>query len=194
MLTVRTLLLSTLLLVCVVSLSAQDDDVYGFTATQVNAVLTKNGLTSQRLHSLQTFGSDGPANPAYLAVLSSSHSGWHISVFHRMKGGFKLEWASHNLPVEFSVSAPGNFSVSDIGDESTVIFSGCAPHRCGGDYHGFVLYSPVRKEAFFALLSQEEDQPRKVTFSNNALEPRNSIYKEALQKQVDEVIHRTDIK
>jgi len=191
---VRTLFLSVVLLLCVVSLSAQNDDGDGFTATQVNAALSKSGIASQRLHGLQTFGSDDTGNPAYLAILSSSRSGWHVSVLHRIKGGFKLEWASQNLPIEFDVSGPDNFGVTDVGDESTVIFSGCAPHRCAGDYQGFLLYSPVRKEAFFALLSQQEDQPRKVTFSSNALEPRNSVYKEALQQQVDEVIRRTDIK
>ena len=141
----RTLLCCVcLLLICGTTTVAQDD-VYGFTNQQLQSAFRRNGLAIQRLYSVQTFGAGDTENPAYLAVLSSSRSGWHVSVFHRIEGGFKLEWVSPKLPMEFSVSSPGQFSIFDVGEESTVTFSGCAQHRCGGDYHGFLLYSTVRK-------------------------------------------------
>ena len=191
----RKLLLASLLLTCLAfSGTAQPEPPYGFTSGELHSALTQSGLAAQTLCSIQTFGSGNESDPAYLAVLSSSRSGWHVSVFHRAQSQFKLEWASHNLPIEFSVSSPNNFSLFDIGEESTVMFSGCAPHRCAGDYEGFVLYSTARKEAFFALLVQQEDQPRQVTFSKNALEPRNKVYRKALQNAADEIIRRTDIR
>jgi hypothetical protein len=187
----RALFFSALLLISGVASFAQDD-VYGFTNGQLQSALRQSGVASQRLYSIQTFGAEDNGDPAYLTVLSSSRSGWHVSILHRIRGGFNVEWSSGRLPAEFEMSSPGNFSIYDIGEESTVMFSGCAQHRCGGDYHGFLLYSTVRKEAFFALLSQQEDQPRKVTFSNNALEPKNKSYMDALQKAANEVIHMTD--
>ncbi|MBZ5707276.1 MAG: hypothetical protein LAN63_18160 [Acidobacteriia bacterium] len=194
-LAVRTLICCAVLFaVCGANASAQDDDVYGFTTKQLQSALVSSGLAPQRLYSVQTFGSGDTERPAYMAVLSSSRSGWHVTVFHRVQEGFKVEWSSHQLPVEFSVSSPDNFSVEDIGDESTVRFSGCAPHRCAGDYEGFLLYSTLRKQAFFALLTQQENQPRRVTFSPNALQPMNQNYKDALQRTVDEVVRRTELK
>jgi hypothetical protein len=191
----RKLLLTSLVVICLLAVApAQPDTPYAFTTGQLQSALRQAGLTTQQLHSVQTFGSGNEADPAYLTVLSSSRSGWHVSVFHHAQGRFKLEWASGKLPIEFSVSSANNFSLSDIGEETTVTFSGCAPHRCGGDYHGFLLYSTVRKEVFFALLAQPEDQHRQVTFSQNALEPRNNAYKQALQSAADEIIRRTDIR
>jgi len=73
------------------------------------------------------------------------------------------------------------------------MFAGCAPHRCGGDYHGFLLYSTARKQAFFVLLAEQEDQPKQVTFSKNALEPQSGPSRDALQKAANEVIRRTDV-
>jgi len=178
------------LTLCCFTVAAQQDDTSGFTNRQLEAALKSTGLSGQRLYSLQTFGTQ---DAAYLAVLSSYASGWRVSVFRRANGGFALEWASHKLPTEFSVSSAGNFSLYDIGEETTVTFSGCAPHRCAGDYEGFLLYSTAKKEAFFALLTQQENQARQVTFSKNALDPRNARYKEALQKAADDMIHRTDL-
>jgi hypothetical protein len=192
---VRTLICCAILFaVCSADTSAQDDDVYGFTTKQFQSALVNSGLAPQRFYSIQTFGSGDTGPPAYITVLSSSRSGWHVTVFHRVQGGFKVEWSSHRLPVEFSVSSPHNFSVEDIGDESTVRFSGCARHRCAGDYEGFLLYSTLRKQAFFALLTQQDNQPRRVTFSPNALQPMNQGYKDALQRAVDEVVRRTEFK
>jgi hypothetical protein len=194
-LAVRTLICCSILFaMCGINTSAQDDDVYGFTTKQFQPALANSGLARQRLYSVQTFGSGDTESPAYVAVLSSSLSGWHVTVLNRVQGGFKVGWSSHQLPVEFSVSSPDNFSVEDIGEESTITFSGCAPHRCGGDYEGFLLYSALRKQAFFALLTQQENQPRRVTFSPNALQPMNQSYKDALQRAVDEVIRRTEFK
>ena len=181
-----------LLLTCGITAFAQDD-VSGFTNAQLESAFRLSGLASQRLYSIQTFGSGDSANPAYVTVLSSSRSGWHVSVFHRIQGGFKLEWNSGDLPVEFSVASPSNLSLFDVGDESTVMFSGCAPHRCGGDYEGFLLYSTEAKEAFFALLTAQENQSRQVMFSKNASDPKNKVYRQALQGAVDEVIRRTAI-
>jgi hypothetical protein len=181
-----------LLLMCG-TITAAQDNVYGFTNRQLQSAFRTSGLATQRLYCLQTFGAGDTEDPAYLAVLSGSRSVWHVSVFHRVQGGFKLEWISRKLPLELSVSSPGQFSIVDVGEESTVIFSGCAPHRCGGDYHGFLLYSTVRKEAFFALLAQQEDKSRRLTFSDNALEPANKDYKEALQRAADEMTRSADL-
>jgi hypothetical protein len=189
----RTFLVYALFVLTCATAALAQDDVYGFTNAQLDSALRRSGLASQRLYSIQTFGS-GNSDPAYVTVLSGSRSGWHVSVFHRAQGGFKLEWTSGELPLEFSSSSPGNFSLFDVGEESTVMFSGCAPHRCAGDYEGFLLYSTARKEAFFALLTQQENQPRQVTFSKNASEPENKAYKQALQSAADEVIRRTDIR
>jgi hypothetical protein len=191
---VRTLLCFAILFTTTVRTSVAQDDFYGFTAKQFESALTNSGLERQRLYSVQTFGSGDAEHPAYFAVLSSARSGWHVTVFHRVQGGFRAEWSSDQLPIEFSVSSPENFSVEDIGEEFTVRFSGCAPHMCAGDYQGFLLYSPVRKQAFFARLRQEEKQPSRITFSPNALEPQNRSYKDALQQAVDSVIRRTDSK
>ncbi len=174
--------------------SAQPDDLQGFSSTQLQSALAKAGIAAQRLYSVRTFGEGELARPAYMAVLSVARSGWRIAVFQRVQGGFKLEWHSHNLPIEFSVSSARNFSIENIGDEATVMFSGCAPHDCGGDFQGFFLYSTARKEAFFALLTHEKGQPRRVTFSENALETVNQSYKDALQRNADEVIRRTDLR
>ncbi len=181
------------LLMCSIISAQQNDIPYGFTNQQLEAALSHSGLVSQRLYSIQTFGDSDTAHPAYMAGLSSSKSGWHVWVFHRVRGGFELEWSSGKLPIEFSVSSPGEFSIFDIGDESTVMFSGCAQHLCGGGYHGFLLYSTARKDIFFALLDNRGNQPRRISFSKNALEQRNRAYKDALQKAVDEVIRRTDV-
>ncbi len=177
---------------CTTGAPAQQDDGYGFTNSQLESALKKSGLATQRLYSIMTFGDADHGDPSYLTALSSSRSGWHVSVFHRSQKGFELEWSSGNLPIEFAVSSPEEFSLFDVGEESTVMFSGCAPHRCGGDYHGFLLYSPVRKEAFFAQFGQQDDQPKHVTFSKNALDPKNREYKDALQKAADNIIRRTN--
>ncbi len=130
-----------------------------------------------------------------LAVLSGSRTGWHISAFHLRAGRFQREWYSLNLPNQFEVSSPYNLSIEDAGDEHVISFSGCARHMCGGDRHGFLVYSPTVKEAFFALLENVDEQTgRHVTFSKNALEQRNEKYKQVLQKAVDDTIRRTDIK
>jgi hypothetical protein len=190
----RTLVFCALLLLVCGTTALAQDDIYGFTSRQLESALRLSGLASQRLHSIQTFGSGDTGNPAYVTVLSSSRSGWHVAVFHRVQGGFKVEWSSGELLLEFTVSSPGNFSLFDVGEESAVMFSSCAPHRCAGDYEGFLVYSTARKEAFFARLAQPEDKPSRVTFSKNALEPKNSPYKQALQNAADEVIRRTDIR
>jgi hypothetical protein len=187
------IVLCFLFLTCGITAFSQDD-VSGFTNAQLESAFRLSGLASQRLYSIQTFGSGDNGNPGYVAVLSSSRSGWHVWVFHRIQGGFKLEWSSGELPIEFSVSSPRNISLVDVGGESTVMFSGCAPHRCGGDYHGFLLYSTERNAAFFALLSQHEKEPRQITFSKNTLEAKNNAYRRALQSAVDEIIRRTDIR
>ncbi len=190
----RTLICCGCLLVMCGAIAAQQNEIsYGFTNEQLQSALSHSGLAAQQLYSIQTFGDSDTAHPAYMTVLSSSRSGWHVWVFSRVRGGFELEWSSGKLPIEFSVSSPGEFSIFDIGDESTVMFSGCAPHLCGGGYHGFLLFSTARKDIFFAQLDNRGNKPRRSSFSKNALEPRNQAYKDALQKVADEVILRTDV-
>jgi hypothetical protein len=162
------------------------DDAIGFTNEQLQSALRKTGLTTQRLYGLQSFFSGNREDYAYLAVLSGSTSDRKISVFHYAKSGFELEWDSGPLATEFSSSPPYLLSVFEVGEESTVTLSGCAVHHCGNDYQGgLILYSPVRKEGFTALFAWKKDQPLHITFSKNALEPRNQSYKDALQKTVE---------
>jgi hypothetical protein len=182
-----TLARSILILLMSATITVAQNDVIGFTNKQLQSALSKTELTGQRLYGLQSFFSGRREDYAYLAVLSGSTSGRKISVFHHVKTGFDLEWDSGQLPTEFSSSDPYLLSVFEIGEESTVTLSGCSPHHCGNDYQGgIILYSPVRKEGFTALFAWKGDQPLHITFSKNALEPRNQSYKEALQKSIEE--------
>lgn len=186
----KLIVFAVLVAICGSAAYAQDD-LNGFTMNQLQRTLGSSSLIHQKLWAIQTFGSGDIERPAYLTVLSSSRSGWHISVFHRVKGGFRPEWLSRSLSAEFDRSSPDNFSVEKIDDDFTVRFSGCAAHRCGGDVHGFLLYSTVKKQAFFALLERQEDMSNKVTFSANVLDPNNRKYKEVLQASIDDLVRRT---
>lgn len=175
---------------------AISEDTYGFSVKELRSALDRAGLGTQRLCKIQTFGSGGTAVlpvPAYVAVLSTSRSGWQVSVFRRVAGGFLLEWSSRKLPSEFSVSSPDELSIQDVGDEPVVVFSGCAPHDCGGTrgVAGFLLYSTLRKQAFYVRYighSMYDTSGSVVTFSKNVLEQENQPYKEALRKQIDSLI------
>lgn len=185
----RTILIcGFLLLACAITALAQENpyDPYSFTSGELQSALRQGHLTTQELNNIQTFDSgDDNRQDLYLAVLSTSRSGWHVSVFHRIRGGFKLEWASGNLPREFDLSSSDGLSVLAMGKESTVMFSGCVPHNGCAD-SGTLLYSPARKEAFFAFETQQENRPRRFTFSKNALEPKNNRYKMALENAADQ--------
>jgi len=185
------LMIATVLLGTSSQLVANDDDPYGFTVGQLHSAMLRGGLTGQRLNSVHTFGAgDGGFVPAYVGILSSSRSGWHISVFRRVAGGFRREWYSQKLPSEFAVSSPENFSIEDVGDESVVVFSGCAPHMCGRaiGLNGVLLYSTERKEVFFARYEPQAGNPSgSVQFSKNVSEARNQRYREALQKALDAI-------
>lgn len=171
---------------------AQPEDTYGFTLRELQSALTSAGLSAQRICNIQTFGwaagiTKAAPIPAYIAVLSTSRAGWLISVFRRVSGGFQLDWTSHKLPYEFSVASPQHLSVEYIGDEPVVMFAGCAPHMCD-DTGGYLLYSTSTKQAFYVRYSGHSDSESAVgavTFSQNALEPSNQAYKQALQRRID---------
>lgn len=113
-----------------------------------------------------------------------------------MQSGFKLEWTSHKLPDEFDVSSPGLLEVSYLGEEREpiVMFSGCARHLCGGTsgVGGVVLYSTLRKQAFYAQyngINRQSHSDFTVEFSKNVLEGENRAYKEKLQQAIDALPH-----
>ena len=174
--------------------TAESQDTYGFTLQELHSALDRAGLGAERICNIQTFGSGQGSEilpiPAHIAVLSTSHEGWKVSVFRRVKGGFQLEWSSHKLPDEFAVSSPDHLSIEDVGDESVVTFSGCAAHMCNGvgGVAGFLVYSTSRKQAFFVRYSganEYDTSGSEVKFSRDALQPANAQYKAVLQRGID---------
>ena len=168
--------------------SASDDWLSGFTLKQLNAAIVNSGIGSQRIESILTFRDLRDAG-AHIAILSSSHSGWHVTVLDNIAGGLKLEWKSGGLRNDFSVSSPDALDIDDLGEEQVVEFSGCAPHDCGGvdggDF-GMVLYAPRKRQAFFAHYRYDDHKPQgtfgSLDFSDNAMEAANAQYKAALEK------------
>src|SRR6185437_7380658 len=128
-----------------------EDDLSGFTLQQLNAAMTRGGLATEKVYSILTFDSNDRAG-ANIAILSGSHTGWHVTVLHRMKRGLKAEWRSGKLPDDMEVSSSNNFEIEYMDDgEQVVMFSGCAAHLCGrlDGISSLLLYSPRSKQAFF---------------------------------------------
>jgi hypothetical protein len=168
--------------------SASDDGLPGFTLKQLNVAIVESGIGSQRIASILTFRDLGDSG-SHIAILSSSHTGWHVTVLHNITGGLKVEWKSGGLHDDFSVSSPDELEIDDLGDEQVVEFSGCAPHDCGGldgGVFGMVLYAPRVRQAFFAHYSYDEHKPMgsfgSLDFSDNAMVAPNARYKAALEK------------
>lgn len=181
-----------------VSLTAafsSEDDLSGFTLKQLDTAIKKAGIATDKLYSVLTF--DGEERyGANIAVLSASHSGWHITVLHRVEGALDIDWRSGNLPDDIAVSSASNLEIADVGDEQVVTFSGCAPHNCGlvDGIFGLLLYSPKMKQAFYAHYRRDDQKPfgsfGSLEFSKNALERGNERYKDALQKTMSRVLRQ----
>src|ERR1700723_1383300 len=151
-----------------------EDDLFGFTLQQLDAAIAKGGLATQKIYSILTFDSD-ERRGANIAILSGSHTGWHVTVLHRIQGGLKVEWRSGKLPNDIEVSSSNNFEIEYMDDgEQVVEFSGCAAHDCGGlnGVFGVLLYSPRSKQVFFAHYRSDEGKPLgsfgSLDFSENA--------------------------
>jgi hypothetical protein len=191
----RSSLLCVLAIVASVAFAfSAEDDLSGFTLKQLDAAITKSGGTSERLYSILTFDSEERSG-ANVAVLSSSRSGWHVAVLHRITGGLDVQWHSGRLPDDFSMSSSRNLIIDKVGDEQVVEFSGCALHDCGSvnGVFGLLLYSPRSNQVFFAHYRFDDRKPisafGSLEFSENSLEPGNERYKDAVQKAVHRVLH-----
>jgi hypothetical protein len=99
---------------------AAEDDLSGFTLQQLGAAITKGGLATQKIYSILTFDSD-ERRGANIAILSGSHTGWHVTVLHRIQGGLKVEWRSDKLPNDIAVSSSNNFEVEYMDDGEQVV-------------------------------------------------------------------------
>jgi hypothetical protein len=161
---------------------------------QLDEAMTKGGLATQKIYSILTFDSDERVG-ANVAILSGSHTGWRVTVLHRIKGGLKVEWRSSKLPDDIDVSSSRNLEIDYMDDgEQVVVFSGCAAHDCGrlDGIFGMLLYSPRSKQVFFAHYRYDENKPSgsfgSLDFSENASTAGNEKYKRALQKAMNEVL------
>ena len=175
------------------ALSAQDDPS-AFTSQQLDSAITNSGLAQQKIYAIHTFDS-GERPGANIAILSSSRSGWHVTVLRHLKTGLEVEWRSGRLPDDFAVSCFNNLEIEDIDDgEQVVQFSGCARHMCGGvdGLFGVFLYSPRLKQVFFAHYRWDEGKPigsfGSVELSENANKPGHERYKRALQNAMSKTL------
>ena len=174
--------------------SSAEDDLSGFTLKQLDEAIRDGNAATHKIYSILTFDSEERSG-ANIAMLSSSNSGWHVTVIHRVIGGLKVEWRTGRLPEDFAVSSSHNLHIEDVEDEQVVEFSGCAPHECGGLYGvlGVLLYSPRSKQAFYAHYRSDEGKPigsfGSMEFSENASDPSNERYKAALRKAIGKILH-----
>lgn len=163
-----------------------EDDLSGFTVSQLDTAVHAAGLKDQKLYSIRTFDSKERAG-AYVAILSGSHSGWRVTILKRVVGGLKVQWHSGRLSSDFDVSDTRNLRIESVEDEQIAFFSGCAAHMCGGITGdlGMMLYSPETKQVFFAHYRYPRDKPigtmGTIEYSENAAQPRNERYRKALQ-------------
>jgi hypothetical protein len=171
-----------------------EDDLSGFTLQQLDAAIANSGLATDKIYSILTFDSD-ERREANIAILSSSHSGWHVTVLHRVKGGLKAEWRSGKLPYDFAVSSSNNLKIQHMDDgEEVVEFSGCAAHLCGrlDGVVGMLLYSSRSKQVFFAHYQYDEGKPMgsfgSLDFSANTSTLDKERYKIALQKAMSKTL------
>jgi hypothetical protein len=171
-----------------------EDELSGFTLRQLDAAITKSGLATQKIYSIQTFDSE-ERRGANVAILSGSHSDWHVTILHRVEGGLEVEWRSGKLPDDMEVSSSSNLEIEYMDDgEQIVKFSGCAAHDFGGldGIFGVLLYSPHSRQVFFAHYRYDEGKQLgsfgSLYFSNNASAPGNEKYKTALQKAMSQTL------
>ena len=162
----------------------------------MEGAITQGGLATQTIYSILTFDSDERYG-ADLAILSGTHTGWCVTVLHRVKGGLRVEWQSDKLPYDTDVSSSNNFVIEHMDDgEQVVEFSGCAAHECGGldGVLGVLLYSPRSRQVFFAHYRFDEGKPLgsfgSLDFSANAGAAGNEKYKKALQKAMNKILGR----
>lgn len=170
------------------------DDLSGYTVQQLDTAITKGGLADQKIYSILTFDSDQLPG-ANIAILSSSHTGWHVTILHRINGGLKVEWRSGKLPDDIAVSSYNSLKIEHMDDgEQVVEFSGCAAHECGGvdGVFGVLLYSSRSKQVFYAHYRWDEGAPLgsfgSLDFSKNATAAENEKYKMALQKAMNKAL------
>jgi hypothetical protein len=173
---------------------ATEDDLSGFTLSQLNTAIRNSDVATQKIFSILTFDSEDRYGSS-IAILSGSRSGWQITVLHRVKGGLRVEWRSVKLSGDFSNSSSNNFKIEDVEGEQVLEFSGCAQHQCGGvdGVLGVLLYSPHSKRTFFAHYRFDKQKPigsiGSFEFSKNAEEPGNERYKAALQNIMSKALH-----
>lgn len=172
-----------------------EDDLFSFTTQQLNTAISKSGLSTQRIYSVQSLTNDN--GQAEIAILSASHLGWRVTIFRRVPGGFDVEWQSGKLPDDIAVSASNNFKIDSMDDgEQVVQFSGCAAHECGGidGVFGVLIYSPRSNHVFFAHYQFDEKQPigsfGSLAFSENAKARGNEKYKAALQNAMNKILRQ----
>jgi len=171
-----------------------EDDLSGFTLSQLDTAIKSSGAATQKIFSILTFDSED-RNGSSIAILSGSRLGWQVTVLHRATGGLKVEWHSAKLSDDFSNSSSNNLKIEVVEDEQVVEFSGCAQHQCGGvdGVLGVLLYSPRCKQAFFAHYRFDEHKPigsfGSLEFSKNAHEPGNERYLEALRNAMNKTLH-----
>lgn len=177
------------------ALSAQDD-LSAFTSKQLDTAITNSGLAQQKIYAIHTFDI-GERPGANIAILSSSRSGWQVTVLRHIKAGLEVEWRSGRLPDDFAVSSFNNLEIENIDDgEQVVQFSGCARHMCGGvdGLFGVLLYSPRSKQVFFAHYRWDEGKTigsfGSVELSENANRPGHERYKRALQNAMNKALGR----
>lgn len=170
-----------------------EDDLLRFTAQQLNTAMVKSGLSTQRISSIQSVVND--RGQTDLAILSSSRSGWRVTVLQRVPGGFHLQWQSGKLPDDITVSTSDSLKIETLDDgERVVQFSGCAAHECAGKEGAFgvLLYSPRANQVFLAHYRFDGKRAAAsvgpLGFSENANERGHEKYKAALQKTMERIL------
>lgn len=89
---------------------------------------------------------DEPVGPSDLVVSGwqHRHGGLRVEVFRVERGRLVKRWdsAPFTRGAEFQVEGRPEIQVWGGGKhEYSVLIDGCAPHRCGGDLHGFLWFS-----------------------------------------------------
>jgi hypothetical protein len=171
------------------------DDLSGFTLQQLDRAMKQGGLGKQKIYSILTFSGDERRGDN-LAILSSTlHTGWRLTVLHRVVGGLKVIWRSGRLPDDIAVSSSNNLTIGNLDDgEEVVEFSGCAAHDCGGlsGRLGWIIYSPRSKQVFYAHYRSDDSKPSGtfgfLDLSENASSIGSERYKALLQKEIKKTL------
>jgi len=112
---------------------------------------------------------------------SDKASGWRLFVFSPSASGngFHMVWKSGKLDYTFTVSWQGALKLFGLTEGDGVVFSGCAPHLCGGTLFSVLLYVPAKRTAFSATFDCG-----KITYSSGLKSPENRSYKEDLEQLI----------